>query len=116
MQGQTSIYCVRGSNAEIIRLYAENGMANGETAARARQVARDNARLRHENAVLRGRVRELRRVNRAYRMEHLQALNYQFERREGWRMSARFRRETLFAACGIVAAITAAVCGWAAIL
>ena len=116
MQKQTSIYCVRGSNAEIIRLYAENGMANGETAARARQVARDNARLRRENAILRGRVRELRRANLAYRTEHLQALNYQFERREGWKMTRAWRWETTLALAGIAVALTAAVCGWAAIL
>lgn len=104
-----SITYMRGSNAEILSAFIHNGWLNGEALARAELVVEENECLRRENALLNGRVRELRRAIREYGKNHVDALNYQWERQEGWRMSRGYRWATMFAAVGFAAALAASV-------
>lgn len=104
---------VKGQSRELLQQMHDKGLLTGEAMKRADIVLAENASLRRENAILKGRLAELRRLNKDYRRTHLEALNYQYDRERGWRYSAGYRRQIAFAAAGLATALTCLACSLA---
>ena len=66
----------------------------------------ENAALRRENSILKGRLAESRKVIKSYREDHLAALKYQFDAAEGWKYTRAHRWQMMLAAVGIAVALT----------
>lgn len=109
----SSTITIKGSSREFLEECLKNGWLEGEAAKRADQVLAESAALRRENALLRGRLAEQRKVNKDYRRAFADALNYQYDAEEGWRYSASHRRQMMFAAVGLTAAVTCLLCALA---
>ena len=104
------IVLLKGHPGEFLREALGNGLLNGEAMKAADAVIAENAALRRENAILRGRLAEQRKVNRAYWETHLAALNYRFDAEEGWKYSRGHRWQMMFAAVGMAIALTCLAC------
>ena len=100
------IVLLKGQPREFLREALGNGLLNGEALKAADAVMAENAALRRENAILAGRLSECRKTIHAYRDDHLAALNYRYEKEQGWRYSASGRRQMLLAAVGLAVAFT----------
>ena len=104
---------IKGQPGEFLREALGNGLLNGEALKAASAVAVENAALRRENAILRGRLAEQRRVNKSYREAHLAALEYRYEAEEGWKHSRGYRCQVTFAIVGLAVALTCLACALA---
>ena len=106
----SSTITIKGGSREFLEECLKNGWLEGEAAKRADDILAENAALRRENTLLKGRLAEQRKVNRAYRETHLAALNYRFDAEEGWKYSRGHRWQMMFAAVGMAIALTCLAC------
>lgn len=103
---QGKIVMMHGQPREFLAEALGNGLLNGDALKAADAVMVENAALRRENAILKGRLAEQRKVNKSYRGAFADALKYQFDAQEGWRYSRAHRWQMMFAAAGLAVALT----------
>lgn len=103
------IVLIKGKPREFLREALGNGLLNGEALKAADAVMAENAALRRDNAILAGRLQECRKTIHAYRDDHLAALNYRYDKEQGWRYSAAGRRQMMLAVAGLTVAFTCLV-------
>ena len=100
------VVMVKGQPREFLAEALGNGLLNGEALKAADAVMAENAALRRENSILKGRLAESRKVIKSYREDHLAVLEYQFDAEKGWRYTAGYRWQLILAAAGIAVAAT----------
>ena len=96
---------IQGDDHEFLQTALQNGWLNGQAQTSAQAVMTENTSLRHENAILKGRLAEQRRVNKTYREAHLAALQYQYDTERGYKMQRPFRLSVWFAVIGVTIAL-----------
>ena len=92
---------IKGSSREFLGQCLAEGLLTEEAAKRADQVLAENAALRRENGMLKGRLVEQRKVNKEYRAMHVAALRHEIDVK-----AARNLRNILLAVAGLTAALT----------
>lgn len=107
------IVMLKGRPSEFLSEALGNGLLNGDALRAADAVMAENAALRRENTILKGRLAEQRKVNKSYRAAHLEALKYRFDAEEGWKYTRAHRWQMMFAAVGLAVALTCLACGLA---
>jgi hypothetical protein len=99
---------IKGSSREFLDQCLAEGLLTDEAAKRAEKVLAENSALRRENALLSGRLAEVRKVNKEYRIMYLAALEHQQDGR-----IAAHQRRVLLAVVGITIALTCLACSLA---
>lgn len=99
---------IKGSSREFLDKCLAEGLLTDEAAKRAEKVLAENSALRRENALLSGRLAEVRKVNKEYRIMYLAALEHQQDGR-----IAAHQRRVLLAVVGITIALTCLACSLA---
>ena len=96
---------ISSDDHEFLQTALQKGWLNGQAQVSAQAVMTENTSLRHENAILKGRLAEQRRVNKTYRETHLAALKYQFEVERGYKLQRPYRWSVWFAVIGVTIAL-----------
>lgn len=98
---------IQGEDKEFLETALKQGWLTGQVRTSCDRVVAENAALRRENNILKGRLAEQREVNRTYRENHLKLLRYKYDLERGYRLKRPFRLQVWFAVISITIALCA---------